>query len=327
MLLATLVVVGSPPLWVFMVLAGVIGAGQAFFNPALTGLLPLIVSPGRLQQANALKGVASSTGQIIGPAAGGLIVAAGGAGWAIAIDGATYVVSAFCLARLEVPTPPAATRESFLAQLRTGWNEFRSRTWLWVIVTQFGLFHLLVYAPFMVLGAVIANTVAGGAATWGFILTAQGLGAILGGVVGLRIRPRRPLVIATLGTFAFAGPVALLALRAPTAAIAAAAGLSGVGMAIFGTLWDTALQQHIPVTVLSRVSAYDWLGSVALVPLGYAITGPLTSTLGVSGTLWFAAAWTVVGSAAAIGVPAVRRLRPALPVDIPREHADAATGR
>jgi MFS family permease len=223
LLLAALVITGSPSLWVFMVLAGVIGAGQAFFNPALTGLLPLVASPGRLQQANALKGVASSTGQIVGPAAAGLIVAAGGAGWAIAIDGATYAVSALCLARLHLPTAPALARESILEQLRTGWVEFRSRTWLWVIVTQFGLFHLLVYAPFMVLGAVVASTTLGGPTAWGLILAAQGAGAILGGIGVLRIHPRRPLIAATLGTFAFTGPVALLAARAPTGAIAGAA--------------------------------------------------------------------------------------------------------
>lgn len=175
-----------------------------------------------------------------------------------------------------------------------------------MIVTQFGLFHLLVYAPFMVLGAVVANTTLGGATAWGFILTAQGAGAILGGLAVQRTRPRRPLVTATLGTFAFAGPVAVLALRAPTGAIAAAAAVSGVGIAVFGTLWDTTLQQHVPAEALSRVSAYDWLGSVALIPLGYALTGPLAGTLGTSGTLWLAAAWTVLGSAAALAVAAVR---------------------
>jgi hypothetical protein len=309
LVLAVLVLTGSPPLWVFMVLAGVIGAGQAFFNPALTGLLPLVASPGHLQQANALKGVASSTGQIIGPAAAGLIVATGGAGWAIAIDGATYAVSALCLARLDLPAKPTPAREPLLTQLSAGWTEFRSRSWLWVIVTQFGLFHLLVYAPFMVLGAVVANTTLGGATAWGLILTAQGVGAILGGIAVLRIHPRRPLVTATIGTFAFTGPVTLLALRAPIGAIAAAAAVSGVGIAVFGTLWDTTLQQHVPAAVLSRVSAYDWLGSVALIPLGYALTGPLASTLGVTGTLWLAAGWTVVGSAAALAVPTVRHLR------------------
>ncbi len=206
LLLAGLVLSGSPSLWVFMVLAAVIGAGQAFFNPALTGLLPLIASPARLQQANALKGLAGSTGQIVGPAAAGLIVAAGGAGWAIGIDGASYAVSALCLARLHLPTRPVPQPQSFLVQLRTGWREFSSRTWLWVIVVQFGLFHLLVYAPFMVLGAVVSNTTLGGASAWGLILTAQGAGSILGGFAVLRARPRRPLVTATLGTFRLRRP-------------------------------------------------------------------------------------------------------------------------
>ena len=311
LLLAALVLTGSPELWVLMILAGVIGAGQAFFNPALTGLVPLVASPRRLQQANALKGVATSTGQIVGPAAAGLIIAASGAGWAIAIDGATYAVSALCLARLHLPAQPASRRETFVVQLRTGWREFRSRTWLWVIVTQFGLFHLLVYAPFMVLGAVVAHSTLGGAAAWGYILAAQGGGSILGGLAVLRARPRRPLVTATLGTFAFAGPVALLALRAPAAWIAAAAFVSGIGIGIYGTLWDTTLQQRVPAAVLSRVSAYDWLGSVALIPLGYALAGPLASALSVTGALWLATAWAVLGSAAVLAVPSVRRLRAA----------------
>ncbi len=311
LLLAALLLTGSPALWVFMVLAGVIGAGQAFFNPALTGLLPSVVSPGRLQQANALRGVASSTAQIVGPAAAGLIVAAGGAGWAIAVDGATYAVSALCLARLHLPAQRPPPRESFAAQLRTGWTEFRSRTWLWVIVVQFGLFGLLSYAPFMVLGAVIADRTLGGATAWGLILAAQGGGSIVGGLTVLRARPRRPLVVATLGTFTFAGPVALLALGAPAGAIAAAAAVSGVGLAVFGTLWDTALQQRVPAAVLSQVSAYDWLGSVALVPLGYALAGPLSSAIGVTTTMWLAVGCTVAGSAVALAVPSVRQLRAA----------------
>jgi hypothetical protein len=307
LLLAALLLIGS--------LAGVIGAGQAFFNPALTGLLPSVVSPGRLQQANALRGVASSTAQVAGPAVAGLIVAAGGAGWAIAIDGATYAVSALCLARLHLAAQPPPPRESFATQLRTGWTEFRSRTWLWVIVVQFGLFGLLSYAPFVVIGAVIADRTLGGATAWGLILAAQGGGSIVGGLAILRARPRRPLVVATLGTFTFAGPVALLALGAPAGAIAAAAAVSGVGLAVFGTLWDTALQQHVPAAVLSRVSAYDWLGSVALVPLGYALAGPLSSAIGVTTTMWLAAGCTVAGSAVALAVPSVRHLRAAPPKD------------
>ena len=134
-LLAVLLLTGSPRLWMFMVLAGVLGAGQAFFNPAMTGLMPEMVSSERLQAANGLRGVASSTGQILGPSVAGIIVAAGGAGWAIAIDSATYGVSAACLWRLAIPPRPASTASSLISQLAGGWYEFRSRTWLWVVVS------------------------------------------------------------------------------------------------------------------------------------------------------------------------------------------------
>jgi MFS family permease len=114
--------------------------------------------------------------------------------------------------------------------------------------------------------------------------------------------------MATLGTFAFAGPIVLLALRASVIWVAAAAVVSGVGIAVFGVLWDTTLQQHIPSAVLSRVSAYDWLGSIALAPIGFVMAGTLADALGVSGALWLAAGWTVLASAAVLAVPSVRHL-------------------
>lgn len=307
-LLAVLLLTGSPPLWVFMVLAGVIGAGQAFFNPALTGLVPLIASAPRLQQANALTSLANSTGQIAGPALAGVIVAAGGAGWAIAVDGLTYAISAACLALVALPPLPPRLAESFAHQLRTGWREFTSRTWLWVIVAQFGLWHLVVYAPFMVLGAAVFHS-SGGAAGWGLILAAQGAGAIVGALAMLHLRPARPLAAATVASAAFAIPILLLAVRAPTVWIAAGAVVSGMGLATFGTMWETTMQREVPPAVLSRVSAYDWLGSVALSPIGFALAGPLAASLGVSGALWLGAAWTVAGSAVVLAVPGVRQLR------------------
>jgi predicted MFS family arabinose efflux permease len=312
LLLAGLLLTGSPPLWVFLVLAGVLGAGQAFFNPALTGLLPLVSSPGRLQQANALNGVASSIAQIAGPAAAGLIVAAAGAGWAIALDGITYAVSAVCLVLVRIPAPLPYRGESFAAQLRAGWTEFRSRTWLWVGVGQFSLFNVLTYAPFMVLGAVIAKQALGGAAAWGIILAAQGAGSIIGGLVVMRMRPRRPLAVAMAGMAVFAGPAALLAVGASAAAVAAAAAVAGVGLAVCDTLWGTTLQQQVPSPVLSRVSAYDWFGSIAFVPLGYALAGPLSATIGVVATMWLAAGWAVTGAAGSLAFRSVRHMR-ALP--------------
>ncbi len=310
-LLAVLLLTGSPPLWVFMVLAGVLGAGQALFNPALTGLIPEIVQTERLQQANGLLGVAASTAQVVGPSLAGVIVAAGGAGWAIAVDAASYAVSGLCLlalrsaARAPVPAEPA----SLLSQLTAGWQEFRSRTWLWLIVGQYALFNALAFAPFMVLGAVVARDHLGGAAAWGAILATFGAGSIAGALAALRFRPRRPLVAATLGTAVFALPLGLIALPGSTVAIAAAAGAAGFGVSIFATLWGTTMQRTIPAAILSRVSAYDWFGSVAFVPLGYLVAAPLASALGDRGALLLGAAVVIGSCAVVLASRSVRGLR------------------
>jgi hypothetical protein len=308
LVLAGLLLTGKPALSVIMLLSGLLGLGSAFFTPALTGLVPVLASGEHLQAANALIGVAESTGQVVGPAMAGVVVAAGGAGWAIAIDGATYAVSALCLANLHLGRQPRAPREPMVTQLRAGWREFCSRTWLWAIVAQFGLFSLVVYGPFIVLGAGVADTRLGGAAAWGTILTGYAVGSVLGGLAVLRLHPRRPLVTATLGTFGFAAPMALLALGAPAGWTAAAAAVSGAGIAVFGALWATTLQQQVPPAVLSRVSAYDWLGGAALAPVGFVVAGPVAGVLGVSTALWLGAGWTVVGSSVVLALPSIRKL-------------------
>jgi predicted MFS family arabinose efflux permease len=307
--LAGLLLAGSAPLWAVMVLAAVLGIGQAFFNPAMTGLMPELVSAEQLQPANALRGVASSAGQVLGPGLAGIIVAVGGAGWAIAIDSVTYAVSAACLLRLDIPPRPPAQPSSVLAQLAGGWHEFRSRPWLWGIVAQFATFNALCFAPFMVLGAITARDHLGGAGAWGAILAALGAGSVVGGLLSVRLRARRPLVTAVLGAAVFAAPVALIAVPAGVAVIAVAAGLAGVGLSVFGTLWETTLQREIPRAVLSRVSAYDWFGSVAFVPLGYLIAAPIAALLGTRTTLFIGAAWAAGSCAAVLAIPGVRNLR------------------
>lgn len=292
--LAALLIAGHPPLWLFMVLAGALGAGQAFFNPAMTGLLPELVAPERLQAANALSGVANSTGAVLGPSVAGVIVALGGAGWAIAIDAASYAVSAVCLWRLILPARVRGERSSLVSQLAVGWREFRSRPWIWLIVGQFALFNALCLAPFLVLGAVLAHDRLGGAGVWGAILAGFGAGSIAGGALAIRLRVRRPLVLGLVGTALFALPLASLAVGAQTELLVAAAAVGGVGLAVFGVLWATALQQNLPNEVLSRVSSYDWLGSVAFVPVGYAIAGPIGDAIGLRTFLLGAAGLAVI---------------------------------
>jgi MFS family permease len=307
LLLAVLLLTGHPPLWVFMVLAAVLGAGSAVFGPALSGLMPQVTSRERLQDANALRGLADSFSQIMGPAVAGILVATAGPGWAIGIDAVTYGISAHCLSRLQLPSTRMPVRESPWSQLRTGWREFRSRTWLWAVVVWFGLFHLLAAAPFTVLGAVVARDHFGGARAWGFILAARGIGALPGGLIALRLRPRRPLVVAMLCTMLFALPRLFLAVPTPALLIAAGTFVAGAGMAVLDTLWETTMQQQVPDDVLSRVSSYDGLGSFALVPLGYVLVGPVSAALGTGPTLWLAAVWIIVAGAGVLAVPAVRR--------------------
>lgn len=307
--LAVLLLTGRPHQWEFMTLAAVLGLGEGFFLPSLTGLIPEITSAERLQDANALRSVGVSGARIAGPALAGVIVAATNPGWAIAADAISYGVSVGCLAFLPSSVVARGGEQSFVRALRQGWGEFWSRRWLWVIVAQFTFLHVLVFAPFLVLGAVVAKEALGGAAAWGTILAAQGAGSVCGGLVMLRVRPARPLRLATIGTFGFAAPLVLLASQAPAGLVAVSAFAGGVGLGVFDTLWDTTLQREVPRAALARISSYDAFGSLVSLPVGYAIVGPVAGVIGVTATLWSAASWVVLTSAIVLCLPRVTQLR------------------
>ncbi len=303
------ILVATPPLWGFMVLAAVVGIGSAFFNPALTGLVPQIVSEKNLLQANALNNVSGSSAAIVGPALAGVIVAVSNPGWAVMIDGLSYAVSVVSLFMISITWTSLETVETFLFQLRTGWTEFWARTWLWVIVLEFSVVNVLIFAPMFVLGPVIAKQSLGGAAAWGVILAVEGAGAVLGGIVMLRWNPVRPLLVATIATLLWVWPLIALAYRAPVALIAAGGFLSGIGLSVFGTLWTTTVQREIPAEVLSRVSAYDWFGSLAFLPIGMALVGPLSNVIGITTTMVASAGLLVSLVVATLLVPSVTGMR------------------
>lgn len=307
-LMAALLFSGTPSLWHFVVLAGAVGVGDAFFVPATTGLVVETVSKDRLTQANALTGIAVSLGNTVGPAVAGVLVAVAGPGWALAVDAATYAVSAACLVKLRTPGR-VEELAPLLRHLKEGWREFISRSWLWVVVLQFFFFHVLVFAPFLVLGPVVAKDSLGGAAVWGTIQSAFGVGALAGGVVMLRVRPSRPLLVAVAGNLGWVAVISLLAITSPIYVIATGAFVAGVGVATFNTLWETVMQRHIPLARLSSVSSYDWLASAVSLPIGMTAVGPVAETLGVSATLACAAAFQVASSAAVLAVPSVWNLR------------------
>lgn len=305
--MAALLIAGAADVWMLAVLAGITGAATGFFNPASTGLLPTLVAPEHLQQANGLRATAMSAGEILGPLVAGVLVASASAGWALAIDAVTFGISAVLLSQLRLPAGIARAAPSFLADLKEGWDAFRSRTWVWTLVA-FVAFGNMLWGAWSALGPVVADRDLGGAAAWGTVLAAMGVGALGGSLVATQAKPRRPLVVFALTGAAFSVPLAFLAAGAPVPVLALGALLSGGAMMLGNSVWESTLQRHIPTESLSRVSAYDWFGSFAFYPLGLAIWGPIAGAVGFGASLWVAFALQIATALALLAVPDIRRL-------------------
>lgn len=307
-LIAALLLLGHAQVWQLALLYAVEGAATAFFNPASIAIVPQVVSEPRLQEANALLSLSWSVGRVIGPSVAGVLLALGDPGWALAADALTFALSAAFLLGLRVPRLRAPAAPSFLAELRHGWAEFSSRTWLWVVVLGAAISNAVFTPAYLVLGPTVAEDALGGSSAWALIAAGFGVGAVAGGIFALAFRPRRPMLVGQGTLLIFALPIALLAGPAPTLAIAAGACLAGASVSISEILHETVMALRIPAASLSRVSAYDWFGSLALEPLGLALIGPLAAGLGTSTTLWIAAAVIFVCQCAVFAVPTVRRL-------------------
>lgn len=310
-LLAALLITGEPDLVAVGLLAGLTGAATGFAAPATTGLLPEMVSAAELQEANGLRATAFSAGELGGPLLAGLLVAAAGPGWALGVDALTFAASAGLLLGLRLPPSAERAASPFVADLRDGWGAFRSRRWLWIFVVWFAFSNML-FGAWKVLGPVVADRDLGGAAVWGALVAAMGVGAVLGGVVALRARPGRPMLVCAVAETLFCAPPAALAATASPLLIGAGALLAGVSLMLGNTIWETTVQRHVPRESLSRVSSYDWFGSLALDPVGLAIWGPVAALIGIDASLWVASALLLAGALALLAVPEIRRL-PAAP--------------
>jgi MFS family permease len=325
--LAAALAAGHPSLWLFVAAALAVGAGNAFFSPALSGLPVQLVPPGQLGDANALLGTARPAAQVAGPALAGILIAVTSPALVIAVDAGSYALSALALAglRLGINAQPAQLhrprRESLLRDLAEGWTEFAARPWLWAQTVQFALFNLVTWGPYLVLGPVLARQYLGGARAWGVILACYGGGAILGGLAALGRRPRRPLLVATLTTLGFALPPLALALRLPLAAVAGAALAAGLVAALGGAFATTVEQRLIPAEALSRVGAFNMVGAFAFGPVAFIAAGPAAALFGPRAVLAFGAAWSAAMTLAVLAVPAVRRLP--WPEPPPSKHAAA----
>ncbi|MFF0188568.1 MFS transporter [Streptomyces sp. NPDC005244] len=306
--LAAMVLTGHAPLAAMCLLAVAAGTASALFGPAMDGMVPLVVPRDRLQRANGLLRMATNSSLLLGLALSGVTVALVGPGWALALNSTSFVVSALLTSRLRVTARPPR-RTSGWADLREGRREFTSRQWLWAVVAQYAVVVAALNANVGVLGPLTAEEHFGGARAWSVIVAAQAVGTVAGAGLAARVRVRRPLLVAVLCTFPAALPIGLLSVAAPVWLIAGAMFGAGVASDVFGVLWATTIQREIPERVLSRVSSYDWFGSLALAPLGLLVAGPVAAAVGTDRALAGCAALSVLATAAALLSPQVRTLR------------------
>jgi MFS family permease len=306
---AALILSGEATVPLLVALQALYGVGGGLVLPAEVGLVPQTVSAERLQPANALQGLSRNLTGILGPAVGGALVVAGSPGVALAADAATFLVCAALLGAIRVPPrDQGAEAPSFVRELREGWQEFTSRTWLWSTVLLFGIGNL-VFACWFVLGPAIVKEELGGARDWATIVTVSGVGAVAGGLLAMRIRPPRPLVGSIVAASPLVLPLVFLALGAPLRLLCFASFLSGAGLAVHLTLWFTVFQREIPEHAQSRVSSYDALGSFVLIPLGSVLAGPVAAAIGEGETLVGAAAICVACWSVMLLIPSVWTIR------------------
>jgi MFS family permease len=296
-LLAILIFVGRVAIWQLIVIEMLFRTAEAFFRPAANGLLPQTVPEADIQPATAITGISNNFAEFAGPALATALVLGAGAGWAFALDAATFIVSAAFLSQVRPRTRGGETTEADTEQvgdaervgvwtsIREGAKEVRSRTWVWATLASFCVALFCGLSSWFVLGAVVAREQYGHIAVYGFVEVAIGFGTIIGSLIAVTWRPRYPLRLGMIATSLW-----------PLASILYAAGVTlvlvipvwivgGAGFALFDVWWLTALAERIPPHALSRVSSYDWMVSQGLMPIGYAVMGPLAAQLGAVNVL------------------------------------------
>jgi predicted MFS family arabinose efflux permease len=309
-LLAALIFSGDVEIWMIAVIEALFGTADAFFRPAYTGLIPQTVPESEIQPAKATFSTVETAAEFIGPALATALVLGVGPGYAFAIDAATFIVSAAFL----LPLRPRArgelgVRTTVLTELREGWTEVRSRDWIWVIILAFSLALLTSFGPWQTLGATVSIEQYDTRATFGIATAAMGAGTILGALIGFRWRPRHPMRTGMLLALPWPASFAIFAIGLPLPLLLVVFTATGTCVALFGIWWETALAERVPPHVLSRVTAYDWMGSLALLPLGYLLAGPLGERLGATEVLIGGSVLALVFLSSALTVRDVRALR------------------
>ena len=308
-LLAVLIVTGDVEIWHIVVIEALYGCAEAFFKPAQTGLLPQTVPEEEIQEARAASGTMETIAEFAGPSLATALVLGLGAGWAFAIDAATFLVSIAFLLRVRARRRgDVPVGQTMLADLREGWGAVRERAWLWSILVCFSIAVLLSFAPWFTLGPTVAERVYGSTGVFGVLSGGHGRRHDPGRADRLPLAAAAPDADRDAARAPVAAVLAGVALGLPIGMVVPTFVLGGFGIALFGIWWETALAERVPPHLLC-VSAYDWLVSLSLLPLGYLLAGPLGEALGVQTVLAAGAALATLALAAGLLVRETRTLR------------------
>jgi MFS family permease len=308
---AALVLTSTATIPLLIVLGAVNGAVSAMAFPAAAALTPQTVPEPLVRPANALLRLSTNTALVGGAAVGGVLVAAIGPGWGIAVDAAMFAASGVFFSRIRVADVRGDREDdepSTWRQLREGWGEFTQRRWVWVVVLQFMVVNAALTGGIAVLGPAVADDTFGRRA-WGLVLAVQTVGMVVGGLIALRWQPRHALRYGVALTAMTAAPLLVLAHAPRPLVLAAVLLLDGIAIEQFGIAWDVSLQQNVPADRLARVYSYDAVGSFVAIPVGEMLVGPIAVQVGVEATLTGAGVLVVLATLAALASGSVRGLR------------------
>ncbi|RKE20182.1 MFS transporter [Streptomyces sp. TLI_171] len=306
-LLALLFLHGIDHLWQLYALLVVAGTANALFQPGASSTVPLVARD--VQGANGVLRTSEAITGLGGPALAGVLVGFGSTGWVMALSALAYGTSATCLCALRlgaVPAPPPG--RGLWHNLAVGWQEFRSRSWLWAVILIWMVFAVLSWGPQLSVAAGVVVP-AHGPAAFGLINCALGAGTVVGGLLAIRWKPRRPLAAGAAALLGYPLYPLAIVLDSPVWLLAAAQILVGTGIGVWGVMWATSVQTQVPGEVLNRVHAYEVAGSVGLYPLGSALAGPAAHAFGTTQVLLTGVAVGLLTPAALLLTRPVRTLR------------------
>lgn len=299
---------GFPNVWILVVMGALFGILNALWWPAMSGVLPEILPKEKLQEGNAVIGLMNNIGYISGTLLGGVLVASFNAGWALLVDAISFFIAGLIVWNLDLPSKTRIESPGIIHDLKVGWREFISRSWVVTMVFTFAIINMAFESMLQVLGPLNFNDPDTGPRYWSLNLAGMTAGMMIGGFIVLKMKFKRPLFISMILIAISVMWDFALALQMPLIICVLAAVFSGLTIEFFMVTWATSMQTHIPEESYSRVNAYDSLGSYGIAPLGIVIAGPLAGHFGVSTMLIATGTLTFIAACASLTVKSVRNL-------------------